>query len=71
MIDTVNRAAQDHLLRVIVEEHLRDELAIRDWWATTGKRMGWTDNDPAGLRADHRTRLRLLVSMLKAARKAR
>ena len=60
-------APRDHLLRVLVEEHLRDELVERDWWATTGARLGWTTDH---LRIKHRARLRLLVRLLRTARDA-
>lgn len=46
-----------------VEYQLRDELATRNWYATVGKSFGWTD-----LRAEHRARLKLLVSLMRTAR---
>ena len=62
---------EEHLLRVIVEERLRDELSIHNWWATTGKALGWTISAGRGrlaMEIEHRARLRLLVSMLRSVR---
>jgi hypothetical protein len=79
-MDTTTRTAIfDQVVRVAVEERLRDELAIRNWWATTGESLGWTRTSrkrPGALQpmlpmqAEHRARLRLLVGILRSARKA-
>lgn len=75
-----DRILEDQVLRIAVEERMKDELALRQWWATTGRRMGWASwkydvladryypIDPN--RTDHRARLRLLVSMMRSVRRA-
>ena len=70
----------DHVYRIAVEERLKDELVIRNWWATTGKSLGWTVSTPRGvgrpgvmtdMQREHRARLRLLLSVAQSVRAAR
>ena len=67
------RIEEDQVLRIAVEERLKDELSIRNWYATTGRSLGWTFS-AQGYRTiieiEHRARLRLLVSMMRSVRKA-
>lgn len=72
-IYTHGRILEDQVLRIAVEERMKDELSIRNWYATTGRSLGWTVSRQ-GYRSDieiaHRARLRLLVSMMRSVRRA-
>lgn len=60
-----------HVYQIAVEERLKDELSIRNWWATTGRALGWTDNPAThDMLIEHRARLRLLLSIAKSVKEA-